>query len=130
MKRAIVTFLVSALAVSLSAAATLYFFLPVNPASFGGLSTNDYLTNVTLVLYSSTNAATPMTNWQAVAAWPASQFLTQGPAGSWWTSAVPSSATAAFYSLQSTNGSGASSPFSYPAVWLPSSPAGVIKIGQ
>jgi hypothetical protein len=131
MKKALVTLAISALAVIISAGATLYFrFQPGSAGELGGLSTNDWLTNITLNVSFSTNVAIPITNWPVVASYPAAQFLTQGPAGSWWTSSIPSAASAGFYTIQPTNGNGTIGPFSYPGVWLPTLPGGFIKIGQ
>ena len=83
-----------------------------------GLSTNDYCTNITIVVYTHTNLAVPMTNWFYSTNWNAASFLTQGPIGSMWNGIVPTDGNARWYTIQITNNNGIVSPFSKPAVLL------------
>ncbi len=98
-----------------------------NAADLGGMSEADYATNITFVLYSSTDCTIPLTNWPSVASWPASQFISQGPCGSTWISPIPADGVTRFYALRTTNQNGQTSFFSEVAVWLPASLPGTIS---
>lgn len=73
-----------------------------NPSvtDMGGLSTNDYVTNFTFRVYSSTNLTVPLTNWTMTAEWPVSQFLAQGPLGSTWTNSLVTMPGTRFYVMR------------------------------
>jgi len=105
---------------------TLQFKWAPNPVDLGGMSTNDYCTNITIVAFSVTDCTVPTNLWPAVASWPATYFLNQGPPGSQWAAVVQTDQSVRFYMLAATNGSGVASPFSNAATWVPAPPAGVV----
>src|SRR5512147_649320 len=91
MKHLLLTLLIAAsfLCASRSEAATITnvfsFQWQPTPVLMGGLSTNDYFTNVVFRLYGTTNVALPVSNWPLQTTLPAQPFLTQGPPGTDWT---------------------------------------------
>lgn len=94
----------------------------LNPADLGGLSTNDYYTNIVFQLYSVTNCAIPTNQWPIVAAWSASSF--PSPDGVNWTNAVTIDGNTRFYLIQAVNLNGGFGPFSSVSVWVPTPPVG------
>lgn len=70
-----------------------------NPLDLGGLSTNDYMTNIAFRLFSSTNINVPLTNWPKVAEWPATNY-TDGH----WTNSVVMDAAVRFYVMKAWSG--------------------------
>lgn len=83
-----------------------------------GLTVADYMTNITFWVYGSTNVALPLTSWVFVTNWQGAPFLSQGPAGSWWTNSIGSDGNARFYTVLVKNNNGGASPFSNLAPWL------------
>lgn len=108
---------------------TFYFRWP-GPVDLGGLSTNDYMTNITFRLYSSTNASTPINQWQLYSAWQGSAFILQGPFNSQWSNTIPVEFTGArFFALKAYSpkaSGGGESPFSAVDFILAPLPTGTI----
>ncbi len=77
-----------------------------------GLSTNAYVTNLTVLFYSTKNVNQPTNQWPIVAFTPLTPLLLQGPVGSLWTYSFPIDGKAAYYALTMTNLNGGASPFS------------------
>lgn len=61
----------------------LWWYAPPNTNFMGGLSTNDFFTNVTWVAVSTTNVTIPYTNWPVYFSLPATAF--PGYPGPYWT---------------------------------------------
>jgi hypothetical protein len=100
-------------------------------ASLGGLSTNDYMTNLVFTLYSSTNATVPLTNWIVVTNWPAVPFLAQGPPGTMWTNRIAWDQQTRFYVMKAKEVlGGEESPFSNQAMKLAPLLPGVLGISR
>lgn len=100
-------------------------------SDMAGLSTNEYLTNITFRVYSTTNVALPLANWTQLAEWPAVNFLSQGPCGALWISQVTVDGASRFYVARSfsskASGDGLS-PFSNTDFQLALPPSGTIQI--
>ncbi len=93
-----------------------------NPADFGGLTTNDYYTNILFILYSSPNCTIPTNLWPVTTNWQASTFPSTD--GVNWTNSVNIDGATRFYMISVANGNGGASPFSSVAPWLPTPPPG------
>jgi hypothetical protein len=106
---------------------TLQMSLTLDSSTFGGLSTNDYLTNITILIYSSPDCTVPTNQWPIVAVYPASQFLNQGLPPVYWTNQLAVDGATRFYLMQSTNGNGAFGPFSRVVPFFWSSPSGRVS---
>lgn len=98
---------------------------------FGGLSTNDYLTNIAFRLYTTTNITQPTTLWRVVTNWPGAPLLSQGPLGSMWTQSLSADGFTRFYALTATSTAApesGESPFSGVAFQLAPLPSGTLEI--
>jgi len=102
-------------------------WLPDN-TQMAGLSTNDYCTNITVLVLSTPNVATPTNQWPVVASIPVTSLLPQGPPGSLWSFQLTMDGLSRFYALVNTNGNGGASPFSNLAPGLTPPTAGVIQL--
>ena len=91
-----------------------------------GLSTNAYVTNITVVFYSTKNINQPTNQWPIIASTPMTPLLLQGPVGSQWTYSFPIDGKAAFYAIVMTNLNGGASPFSNLAPGLTGPNAGTL----
>lgn len=94
----------------------------VDPADLGGMTTNQYYTNIVFNLLSVTNCAIPTNQWPVVAAYPASSF--PSPDGVNWTNTITIDGFTRFYLIQVSNQNGGLAPFSSVATWVPSPQAG------
>lgn len=128
MKKAILALILglSALGAGLpTTTVTLQMRLTVDPAQFGGLSTNDYLTNYNIVILQTNQVSTNFSGYSLLTNYPANFFLSQGPCGTWWTDRVSVASSPGFFVMFATNqNNGGAGPFSPLAVWLPNSPSG------
>lgn len=129
------SFIVCALAVSagttnLHSVTFGWRWIPNTIVDLGGLSTNDYLTNISFKLYYTTNVTQPMSIWKVATNWPAAPLLSQGPLGSMWTSSVTVDGFTRFYALTafSSVASEGESPFSNTALQLAPLPSGTLEI--
>lgn len=95
------------------------FYWPLDPTDLGGLSTNDYMTNIVFNLYSSTNVSAPVQTWPLLLSVPGQSYLPQGLPGSTWSNAINVDSYPRFYVLQVSNQNGGVSPFSQVAPWVP-----------
>ncbi len=98
-----------------------------DPNDMAGLSTNDYCTNITTVIYSTQNVAIPTNLWPAIASVKVSTLLSQGPPGTLWTYQFPIDGKSRFYGFVMTNGNGGTSPFSNLAPGLTGPNAGTLQ---
>lgn len=97
----------------------------VNPADLGGMSTNDYLTNIVFSLYSVTNCTIPTNQWPVVTNWQASTFPVAADGG--WTNVVVVDTSTRFYLLSVGGVNGSTSPFSNLAVLVATPQSGIIR---
>jgi hypothetical protein len=88
-----------------------------DPAAFGGLSTNDYYTNILFRVLSVTNCTIPTNLWPVTTQWVASTFPSTD--GVNWTNTVVADEVTRFYLIQVANQNGGFSPFSSVALWVP-----------
>jgi hypothetical protein len=107
----ICTILIAQAAPPPTTAVATFNFLP-DTNDMAGLTTNAYITNITVLFYSTKNVNQPTNQWPIVAWTPLVSLLPQGPVGSWWVYSFPIDGKAAFYALTMTNGNGGASPFS------------------
>lgn len=98
------------------------FKFSVNPADLGGMSTNDYYTNIAFNVLSVTNCTIPTNQWPVVTNYLASSF--PSPDGVNWSNTIVIDGNTRFYLIQAVNLNGGSGPFSSVATWVPSPPAG------
>ena len=89
-----------------------------------GLSTNDYKTNITAVIYSTPNINQPTNQWPVIAS-SLLVSLVESPPGI-YTYSFPMDGKSRFYAVVMTNGNGGSSPFSNLAPGLTGPNAGVL----
>ncbi len=89
-----------------------------------GLSTNDYKTNITAVIYSTPNINQPTNQWPVIAS-AMLLSLVESPPGI-YTFAFPIDGKSRFYAVVMTNGNGGSSPFSNLAPGLTGPNAGTL----
>ena len=75
-----------------------------------GLSTNDYKTNISAVIYSTPNINQPTNQWPVIAS-SLLVSLVESPAGT-YTYAFPMDGKSRFYAVVMTNGNGGTSPWS------------------
>jgi hypothetical protein len=131
MKRLLIGLSAIALAIIIHAAppptqavATFSFFPDTN--DMAGLSTNDYITNITVVFFSTKNVNQPTNQWPVIASTPLTPLLLQGPVGTLWTYEFPMDGKSAFYALVMTNLNGGASPFSNLAPGLTGPNSGIL----
>lgn len=93
-----------------------------DPADLGGMTTNDYYTNIVFNLLSVTNCAIPTNQWPVVATFLASSF--PSPDGVNWSNNFTIDGFTRFYLIQAANLNGGSGPFSSVFAWVPSPHAG------
>jgi len=93
-----------------------------NAADFGGLSTNEYYTNIFVRLLGVTNCTIPTDLWPVTTQWQASTFPSVD--GVHWTNQVVNDGVTRFYLVSVANGNGGASPFSSVAPWVPVPPPG------
>jgi hypothetical protein len=107
-------------------AATLWIYMsPLDPAVMGGMTTNDYLTNYSIRIFTQTNITIPPTNYILYTNYVPNIFLSQGPPGTVWSNTVPTPTNTCFFISQCTNVSnGGAGPFSHPFPFLPVGPSG------
>ncbi len=99
-----------------------WFWMP-NTNDFGGMTTNQYFTNIVFRLYSVADCTVPTNQWPVIASWLAAGFPAYD--GN-WTNYVNADGLTRFYLLTAGGVSG-QSPFSNLAVWVPIPPSGIIK---
>ena len=102
-------------------------WLPDN-TQMAGLSTNDYCTNITVLVLSTPNVTTPTNQWPVVASIPVTNLLSQGAPGSLWTLQITMDGLSRFYAIVNTNGNGGASPFSNLAPGLTAPAPGKIQL--
>lgn len=96
-----------------------------NPADLGGLSTNDYLTNISFTLWTTTNVTLPVTSWSSATNWQASSTPNDGTGN--WTGVATIDGQTRFYLLTVNALGGGQSPFSNQANWVAKPLAGLLK---
>ena len=89
-----------------------------------GLSTNDYKTNISAVIYSTPNINQPTNQWPVIAS-SLLVSLVESPPGI-YTYSFPMDGKSRFYAVVMTNGNGGTSPFSNLAPGLTGPNAGVL----
>ena len=99
-----------------------------DPNQMGGLSTNDYLTNIVFVIRSSTDIRTTPTTWQVLTNSEASTYTAQILAGAPIAITVNIDSITRFYVANATSKNGGVGPFSNVGVWVPGPPGGAISI--
>lgn len=105
----------------------LWWYEAPNTNFMGGLSTNDFWTNVTFVAVSSTNVTVPLTNWLIYGQWPATNVL--GFPGPYWTQYIAADVPFRAFALQAVSTT-TNSPFSDVAVAVWSLPQGHLGAGR
>ena len=98
-------------------------WLPDN-TEMAGLSTNDYKTNISAVIYSTPNINQPTNQWPVIAS-SLLVSLVESPPGI-YTYSFPMDGKSRFYAVVMTNGNGGTSPFSNLAPGLTGPNAGVL----
>src|SRR4051812_11034877 len=110
MKKLSAFVLIALVALSLWAAAPatspklVTFKWQLNPADLGGMTTNQYLTNITFSLLSVTDCTIPTNQWPVITNWLASTFPSADGAN--WTNAVITDGATRFFLIQVANGNG------------------------
>lgn len=107
---------------------TLAFQQMPDPSDLGSLSTNDYYTNISFSLFSTTNSTDAETNWALITNWPASTMMSASAPGQWWTNGfvAPDSFTR-FYIIQVSNfNNGSASAYSSIGEWFPTPSPGYL----
>jgi hypothetical protein len=116
------------LGVSAQNTVTITTSLALDNTQMGGMSTNDYCTNLVLVIYSSKNITTPTNLWPVVQVTPCSQLLPQGLPPTPWTNALAIDNSTRFYSAQVTNYNNEAGPFFPVWVYLRGGPNGTLTV--
>ena len=93
-----------------------------NPLDLGGMTTNQYYTNIVFNVLSVTDCTIATNLWPIVTNWTASTFPSVD--GVNWTNTVTIDGATRFYLIQASNKNGGSAPFSSVATWVPSPPQG------
>jgi hypothetical protein len=94
----------------------------------GGLSTNDYCTNLVLVIVSVKNITVPTNLWPVVQVTPVTQLLPQGPPPTWWTNTLAIDNSTRFYSGYVTNYNNEAGPFFPVWTYLHGGPNGSLTV--
>lgn len=92
-----------------------FYFHWFGPQDYAGLTTNDFFSQVTFRVYSSTNVSLPMNQWPLYATWAGLPFLNQGPVGTQWTNQIAVTFTSArffAFTVFHPKAAGGESPFS------------------
>lgn len=93
-------------------------FLP-DPSQFGGMITNDFLTNLVFEIKTSPDCRIALTNWPTLVTVPAQNFANQIIANQWCSNTVVIDSLTRFYAIRATNYNGGVGPFSNVGVWIP-----------
>ena len=103
--------------------------MQIDSSQLGGISTSQYGSNFTALIWSSVNINTPTNQYQLVSTVPAGPMIaTQGPPGTVWTNQIATDNATRFYLLQwSNNVNGGVGPFSVVAPYY-QNPSGTVSL--
>jgi len=118
--------LLSALAIAFvpgpPTAKTIWWQWNFDNTMFGGMTTNQFSTNVFFQVRSVTDCTIPTNSWPVTTNYQASTFLSYN---GWWTNKVTADGSTRFY-LMSVGVANGTSPFSDLFVWVPIQPPGIM----